>query len=100
MEHLWKVSMGKVDGTGLSRRGGIYPEEPEGQVRSREEHEVGWRVVSLVSGKESEVYSVLTLSCHCPHRFPRILSLFEILHSVVITDKCLLSNEKAQERKK
>lgn len=53
-----------------------------------------------MSGKESEVYSVLALSWHCPHRFPRILSLFEILHSVVITDKCLLSDEKAQEMKK
>lgn len=53
-----------------------------------------------MSGKESEVYSVLALSWHCPHRFPRILSLFEILHSVVITDKCFLSDEKAQEMKK
>lgn len=67
-EHLGEVSMGRVDGTGLSRMGGIYPEEPEGPVRSREEHEVGGGSShSMMRGKESKVCSLLALSFPCPH---------------------------------
>lgn len=29
IEHLGKVSLGRVDGTGFSRMSRIYPEEPE-----------------------------------------------------------------------
>lgn len=53
MEHLGEVSLGRVDETGLSRMGGINPEEPEGAEKS-----MRWvrSSYSMVNRKESAVF--------------------------------------------
>lgn len=52
-EHLGEVSVGRVDGIGLSRMGGIYPEEPEGPVGAGKSMRwVGGVVIACCVGKK------------------------------------------------